>query len=38
MMKPADPGKCDDRPDFSGFERLEVTRMAATAVVDANAA
>jgi hypothetical protein len=21
MMKPADPGKCDDRPDFSGFDR-----------------
>jgi hypothetical protein len=21
MMKPADPGKCDDRSDFSGFYR-----------------
>jgi hypothetical protein len=21
MMKPADPGKCDDRPDFLGFDR-----------------
>jgi hypothetical protein len=21
MMKPADPRKCDDRSDFSGFDR-----------------